>query len=248
MKHLFYLVISLWVCTTYAQTQTGKASFYADKFEGRTTASGEVYQHILPTAAHRTLPFGTMVKVTNLANNRYAVVRVNDRGPFVAGRIIDVSLSVAEKLGFVGAGVANVKIEVVAAGDYGNDNSAGNDGNNTDPEEEVVTTTTTTTTTIGGNTEVDPMEYYELDVEKVTPNWLGVQVGSFQELANLIRMANELKENYNKDIVVRVKVVNGIKVYALILGKFSSRNRAESFQRRAQKEYPDCFVVDMTQG
>ncbi len=78
--------------------QEGKASYYADKFVGRKTASGAVYRKNKRTAAHPTLPFGTKVTVLNLKNRRRVKVRINDRGPFVAGRIIDVSKKSARKL------------------------------------------------------------------------------------------------------------------------------------------------------
>ena len=90
--------------------ETGKASFYADKFKGRNTASGEIFRQNQKKAAHKTLPFGTKVKVTNLTNGKTVKVRINDRGPFVAGRIIDLSKKAARKLNMVNAGVANVKI------------------------------------------------------------------------------------------------------------------------------------------
>jgi rare lipoprotein A len=109
-----YLILAatLFFTTSCARkiTEAGKASYYADKFQGRKTASGEVFRQQRMTAAHRTLPFGTKVKVTNLANGRTIKVKVNDRGPFVAGRIIDLSRKGAGKLGMVNAGVANVKI------------------------------------------------------------------------------------------------------------------------------------------
>ena len=92
---------------------TGVASFYGRRFQGRATASGERYDADELTAAHRTLPFGTRVKVTNLDNDRSVVVRVNDRGPFKDGRIIDVSKKAADQLGFVNAGLARVKIQVL---------------------------------------------------------------------------------------------------------------------------------------
>jgi len=92
-------------------TETGKGSYYADKFEGRPTASGEKFDQDKMTAAHRTLPFGTKVTVTNVANGRSVTVTVNDRGPFAAGRVIDVSKKAARKLGMVEAGVATVKIK-----------------------------------------------------------------------------------------------------------------------------------------
>ncbi|MFP5042957.1 septal ring lytic transglycosylase RlpA family protein [Parasediminibacterium sp. JCM 36343] len=91
-------------------TQTGIASFYSDKFSGSGTASGETYQPSKYTAAHRTLPFGTMVKVTNKANGKSVIVRINDRGPFAAGRIIDLSKAAAKAIDMVNAGVVSVVI------------------------------------------------------------------------------------------------------------------------------------------
>ncbi len=90
--------------------QTGKASYYADKFNGKPTASGEPYNSSKLTAAHRTLPFGTMVKVVNLRNQKEVVVRINDRGPFAAGRIIDLSKAAAQKIDMLQSGVVEVTI------------------------------------------------------------------------------------------------------------------------------------------
>jgi rare lipoprotein A len=89
---------------------TGIASFYT---EGPETASGEKFDPNELTAAHRTLPFGTRLRVTNVATGRSVTVRVNDRGPFIAGRVVDLSYSAADKLGMVGQGVAKVKLDVV---------------------------------------------------------------------------------------------------------------------------------------
>jgi rare lipoprotein A len=97
-------------------TQTGKATWYSDSLAGRPTASGEPYDPGELTAAHRTLPFGTRVRVTNLRNDRSVVVRVNDRGPFGrADRIIDLSRAAAEGLEMIRAGVVPVRLEVVSA-------------------------------------------------------------------------------------------------------------------------------------
>ena len=90
--------------------QRGVASWYA---ESRLTASGEKYSASSLTAAHRTLPFGTIVKVTNLSTSCATVVRINDRGPYVKGRIIDVSKAAAKQLKMIGSGTASVQVEVV---------------------------------------------------------------------------------------------------------------------------------------
>lgn len=91
----------------------GIASYYAHKFHGRTTASGEVYDENRMTAAHRELPFGTRVRVTNLSNDKHVVLKINDRGPFVDGRIIDVSYAAAKRLDFIEAGIVRVRVEQV---------------------------------------------------------------------------------------------------------------------------------------
>ena len=94
---------------------TGMASWYGPGFHGRRSASGEVFNQNELTAAHRTLPFGTQVRVTNLRNNRQVTVRINDRGPFSHGRIIDLSAAAAQAIGLRASGVGQVRIEVLAA-------------------------------------------------------------------------------------------------------------------------------------
>ena len=93
--------------------QTGIASWYGPDFHGRSTSNKEIYNMYDMTAAHNTLPFGTYVMVTNLDNGRSATVRVNDRGPFVGNRIIDLSYAAASVLGIVGPGTARVRLEVL---------------------------------------------------------------------------------------------------------------------------------------
>ncbi|GAA4323529.1 septal ring lytic transglycosylase RlpA family protein [Flaviaesturariibacter amylovorans] len=107
---LLPLLLLLLASCAGSLTESGKASYYADKFEGRRTASGAVFRQRKYTAAHRTLPFGTKVKVKNLDNGKTVKVKVNDRGPFVAGRIIDLSRAAASDLGLLQSGVARVEI------------------------------------------------------------------------------------------------------------------------------------------
>jgi len=92
-------------------TDEGKASYYADYFHGRLTANGERFDMNDLTAAHKSLPFGSMVRVTNLANGKAVIVRINDRGPFVKGRIIDLSLEAAKEIGLLNKGVTKVRLE-----------------------------------------------------------------------------------------------------------------------------------------
>ena len=109
-------------CSTAAVPPTadygmvGIASWYGGKFHGRRTASGAIYDQNGNTAAHRTLPFGTWVRVTNLANGRWIDLVINDRGPFVRGRIIDVSRGAAAQLGFLRQGLTRVRVDIIQLG------------------------------------------------------------------------------------------------------------------------------------
>ncbi len=100
--------------TPKPRTELGIASWYGEEFQGNATASGEIYDMNGLTAAHRGLPLGTRVKVTNLRNNRWLVLKVNDRGPFIPGRFLDVSMGAAKRLGFYGAGTTLVQLEVIS--------------------------------------------------------------------------------------------------------------------------------------
>lgn len=94
----------------------GVASYYGRKFHGKRTANGEIFNMFDYTAAHKTLPFGTLVKVTNLSTKRAVIVRINDRGPFIKGRDIDLSYAAAKSLNMIQSGTAKVKIEIVRMG------------------------------------------------------------------------------------------------------------------------------------
>ena len=125
LKALFTVFLfslsSLGFSSVYVSSAT--ASYYAEKYHGRKTASGEVFNMYDMTCAHKTLPFGTVLRVTNLKNNRSVDVRVNDRGPFVKGREIDVSKAAAQKLDMIKTGTANVRIEIVSRPDTKNDST-----------------------------------------------------------------------------------------------------------------------------
>jgi rare lipoprotein A len=96
-----------------AVQQTGRAAFYHTTFQGRRTASGELFDHTELTAAHKTLPFGTLVRVINLRNNKSVIVRVNDRGPMQPDRVIDVTRRAAGLLGFIQQGMTRVALEII---------------------------------------------------------------------------------------------------------------------------------------
>ncbi len=113
-----YLLVSLTnpspdLMTELGKTQTGLASFYAPKFEGRKTYFGEIFDNQEMTAAHPTLPYNTLIEVTNTVNNKKVTVRINDRGPHAKSRVLDLSRSAAREIGMVATGVANVIVKVI---------------------------------------------------------------------------------------------------------------------------------------
>jgi rare lipoprotein A len=101
----------------HTQSLQGTASYYGAKFQGRRTASGERFNQEALTAAHKTLPFGTRVRVTNLRNGESVEVKINDRGPYIRGRIIDLSKGAAREIGMLRSGTAKVRVKVIASQD-----------------------------------------------------------------------------------------------------------------------------------
>jgi rare lipoprotein A len=116
-RFTFYCLLASVTCAKAqigtTKTEAGLASYYADKFNGRRTASGEIFYQDSLTAAHKTLPFGSRIRVTNLVNGKSVVVRVNDRGMKGTKRIVDLSKAAAKEIGIVAAGIAKVRVELL---------------------------------------------------------------------------------------------------------------------------------------
>lgn len=219
-----------------AQTYEGIASFYDDKFNGRPTASGEIFDQNKHTAAHRTFPFGTVVRVTNLQNNRSITVVINDRGPFAGNRLIDLSKSAAKALDFIEQGLVSVQIEVVKSVE----NTAQLNVKKTLGNNEAAAKNNKAVNDISF-----PNEYYEMDIKFSKPSGYVVQVGSFTELANLMRMAQDLRRIYGKNLLVQVTDVSEKKVHRLLVGPFPDRPAAEQILQNLKSDFKDCFVVEM---
>lgn len=241
ISFVLFLLLTLSLLNIYAQnTQTGLASFYADKFDGRTTASGEIFRQNKMTAAHRTLPFGTQVKVTNLENNNTVIVTINDRGPFVNDRIIDLSKVAAQKLDFISNGVCRVKVEVLSS------NSTNTTNTQVTPKEEkpsVNNQTENRTQEANVSIAESAQEYYKINADIISPAGFGIQVASYQEAANLMKRCNEIKQKSNKDVLVQVANNNGKKLYRIIIGSFISREDATDYNNKVKKHFPGSFVL-----
>lgn len=213
------VILSLLLCAKVATAQeVGWASFYHDYFNGKRTASGELYDSKKLTAAHKTLPIGTLIKVTNLANDRSIVVRVNDRGPYVQGRILDLSRAAADALGYVPAGSARVSCEVI-----NNPVLEIRDTIHTPPLSDIMYMVTEVDTTV-------KMQY-------------GVKLGSFDDPKMAFTLSKELKAKYNTVAFVQnVKVVKG-SLYRIYVGNFTTEEEANKLQAVMRKLYPECKVV-----
>ena len=198
--------------------QTGLASYYADAFEGKTTANGEKYYHEKLTAAHPSLPFGTIVKVTRVSSGKTVAVRINDRGPASGtGRIIDLSRSAAERLDMIKEGEARVKITLIK--------KAGEPYFQQEQESRS--------------------SVYRLNISEATPRGLGIQLGSFTRLSTLSRAAQKVPATGRDRLYVEVYEEKNRENYRLIYGFFSNRRESEEARKELKQIFPDCFVVDM---
>lgn len=249
MKKYFIALFLVFVSfQSFAQekfVQEGLASFYADRFEGRTTASGEKFAQDKFTAAHLSLPFGTRVKVTNLENQKHVEVKINDRGPFIHGRIIDLSKVAAEELQIFEKGIVKVKIEVL---EYPQNTTfktpvpeKKEEEKKESPKEEIEEEKPIKEE----DTPVVAAEklYYQVSSKEISPQGYGVQIGSFKEMANLLKRLAEIQSNVTNEITVQVAQVNEARVYRIVIGKFDEKKQAVTLQEKLKESFPGCYVV-----
>jgi rare lipoprotein A len=223
---ILFTILSFYATSIYGQSykETGLASFYADKFEGRTTANGEKYKHSKHTAAHKTLPFGTILSVINLENGKVVTVRVNDRGPFVKGRIIDLSKSAAKELNFINQGVTKVKITTA---------SSQKKSKVTYSKLEKLAQSNVGETTV----------YYDTSGKEIKIKGFGVQIASFTKIGNLTDFIKDLHKKYNDRIFIQVSVFQNVKRYKVSVGHLKTREKAEKVNSKLKVEYPDSYVI-----
>jgi len=230
LKYCLFLFLIIQFNVVFSQknyNKTGMASYYADKFEGRKTASGEIYKHSKLTAAHRTLPFGTKLKITNLKNGKSVIVRVNDRGPFVKGRIVDLSKRAAMQIDLIKAGVAKVRVEQVGVKTKGTTNNK------------------VRVKRSSSDVKSENSTCYKIAVSSKSIYGYGVQVGSFSLIENLIKTTNTVGELISGDFFVMVSKINGKTVNRLIVGVGNDKSKVIRHMKRLKSSFPDCFVVKL---
>ncbi|MFN8309721.1 MAG: septal ring lytic transglycosylase RlpA family protein [Chitinophagales bacterium] len=215
--HVLMLAFVAFSGSALAQ-EVGVASFYHSYFNGKRTASGELYDETKLTAAHKTLPMGTMLKVTNLDNDKSVIVKVNDRGPFVKGRLIDLSKKAAQQLGYINTGTARVTVEVII------DQAAAPKDTATvavAPERMMVVT------------EADSSEMLNY----------GVKIASYEDAKFAFTIAREMKAKFNLSCYVQTVKLNKGNLYRIFTGNFTSAELAEELRLQLRKAYPECYVI-----
>lgn len=212
-----------------AYDRTGIASWYGPGFHGRLTASGEVFDENLLTAAHTTLPIPSLVEVTNVENGRTVIVRLNDRGPFVDDRIIDLSRAAAHQLGFLGSGLAHVRVRYLGPVD----------GPGVSAPPVIFTASTAADDPIAAQVLADMRA-----TDDAAPRRVTIQAGSFTELANAQALQSRLASR--GEVWIEEADVNGQPVYRVLLGQWENRADAEQTRTALRTEGVfDARVVSM---
>jgi rare lipoprotein A len=236
---LLFLIVSLSACShgkaRVSAPSSGKiarselqgiASYYAEPYHGRKTASGEIFDtYNAMTAAHKTLPFDTVVRVRNMANGEEVDVRINDRGPFVKGRVIDLSLAAAKEIDLVRAGIAPVELKVLKKGSP------------------VSKPSGSATASVGGNPS-SPASVPESapPASEASPQPVfGVQVGAFQSESAATRLRDELAMRYS-DVSIQT-IMTDQTLYRVRVGRVGDMKAAEELARKLQDEHLSTFVV-----
>ncbi len=196
-------------------SETGTASWYGPDFHGKKTASGETYNKYAYTAAHKTLPFGTKVKVTNLENGLSTTVVINDRGPFKSGRIIDLSYSAAQKISMVGTGTARVRI-----------NAIGSTQSSSSSATATSSAATKSTSNAGKNVSKNTGNYY-------------VQVAAYSVRDNADKTAKRLS---NMGYAHAIRQSSGR--YVVVAGPYGTRARATTERDKLRSTYSGAFIVE----
>ena len=203
-----------------AYDEVGMASWYGPNFHGRTTANGETYDQYAMTAAHPTLPMPSLVEVTNLANGRTIVLRINDRGPFAKGRIIDVSKAAAEELGFKKQGVTRVRVRVV-------EEDAG-------PRPEAAPVEAVAKNTLPAQGGTNATQQAMLPETTAAPSadtsgqQLFLQAGAFRDYANARRHADSLS-GVGEPLIEAVSAADEV-LYRVRIGPMTDRGLAEKLR------------------
>lgn len=218
IKIIFVLVsILFFQSANLLAIEIGSASYYADKFVGKKTSSGELYSHEKMTCAHRTLPFGTILKVTCIKNGKSVFVKVNDRGPFKIGRVVDLSKRAAQKLGLIQWGHAEVEVEQI---------------NEMNLEEEVSEEMIAEVSNPLEKPKNEISNLHKMNMQDANVKGWAIQIGSFTTHDGLMNMYETLSNRY-KNAAFFKNVNIGDKIYfRMYIASFNDKDEAlQEFER-----------------
>ncbi len=224
-----------WLNTAEGLVQTGIASWYGSDFHGKRTANGEIYDMNKLTAAHKYLPFHTLVEVENLDNNKKVLVRINDRGPFVEGRVIDLSRKAGQRIDIDDEGTARVRLRIVKADDTADISSQkpteSGTYQETGIEKEDISVTEVKETGIPESTAPPPPEPPPT-VQSDTPPGYYLQAGAFSSMKNAKRHLRQIKQIL-PGVSFNIQYTDGL--YKIISDQLGSRETAETFKNHLEK-------------
>ncbi|MEM9886874.1 MAG: septal ring lytic transglycosylase RlpA family protein [Bacteroidota bacterium] len=247
---IYAFLFSLFLTASMTAQEYGRASFYADSFQGLKTASGELYNKNEMTASHNTFPFGTMVKVTRLDNKKSVVVRINDRGPFIKGRITDLSRKAAQQLDIISSGEVQVKLDIVGQG------KAVTVANNKNATPKGVSTKPTTTTSAPSTTN-RPAVYNDSSVPKpvtektvarpvTTSKTTMTEKGASTETSAGIAEAKMVRGNYKKYGLYKIQLMQPEKKgFGVQVASYSSYDNVMKQIADLQAKWFDDILVNI---
>lgn len=234
----------------------GEASWYGGRFQGKKTASGEIFDTNKLTAAHKKLPFGTLVRVVNLQNEKSVVVRINDRGPFVKGRVLDLSFAAAQALGFERKGTAHVEVRVLKLGKGAQSASTGN-GTTVALRSNRVQNSSAAVSSAGASSSSKavlvpvPVKGDQTAMQSSTSSAVTVpaplfrssvsgyviQVGAFSRKANASKLVRRLRSSGLDAFVNRSG--RWLRVW---VGSYGSRSKAEADLPKVKQQFRDAYI------
>jgi rare lipoprotein A len=222
IKSLYIIAFCFSFIIASAQQNVCTASYYAQKFDGRKTACGEIFDNNKLTCAHKSLPFGTKIKVICLNTNKSVIVRVNDRGPFIKGRDLDLSYRAAKELGFVQNGFAKVQYEIL------NGKPIHHSSEDTMNINSKIETTDT---------------FLQTYRNQVDTNSYTLKLATVSNVVDLLSHLNFLSSQYGDKIIVADIKINESIFYNILLHKFHSFSEADLSLNTLRIQFPDSYIL-----
>jgi rare lipoprotein A len=249
---VFFLLFSL-IISMISEGQTGTkfsgvASYYGVPFHGRATASGEIFSMDSMTAAHKQLAFGTLVRVTNRSNGKSCVVKINDRGPFIAGRMIDLSKAAADTLDFIAQGLITVDCEIIGTATINRPLLAAKTIKSDTPKETTVIKNESHADVKKESTDTKISKYIPREAVKYVTSspdsftFYSVQLGSFGMQQNAEALLKKVEGKFPDARMMQAEVYGKI-WFRVLCGKYPTIDEATKLKNSLIKTYPQSFLV-----